>query len=116
MLLKTIFFQFNKAVSKVHPINARKWEVTVFDAKTKDESSYVYDAVMVCNGHYRDPKIPVISGEKRFKGGKRHSHDYRSPEAFAGKRVLLIGAGPSGTDISGQTASVASAVWQKVRK
>ncbi len=29
-----------------------------------------------------------------------HSHDYRTPEEFAGKTVALLGAGFSGLDIS----------------
>lgn len=71
---------------------------------------------MVCNGHYIDPYIPTITGDDTFVGRKQHSHGYRVSESFAGKRVLLIGAGPSGTDISSQIASVASKVGCKYKR
>lgn len=39
-----------------------------------------------------------------------HSHDYRVPEIFTNKRVLVIGAGPSGMDIALEVTSVAPKV------
>ena len=36
----------------------------------------------------------------KFKGETVHSHNYREPDAYAGKRVLCVGGGASGTDIS----------------
>lgn len=84
--------------------------MTVTDAKIKTQETYVYDAVMVCNGHYKDPLLPNIKGQEKFKGRQWHSHDYRSPEEFKDKRVLLVGAGPSGTDIAVQIAAVAKKV------
>lgn len=39
-----------------------------------------------------------------------HSHDYRVPEIFTGKRVLVIGAGPSGMDIALELTSVSKKV------
>ena len=47
------------------------------------------------------PDIPKdLRGLDRFRGKVMHSHDYRVPEAFTGQKVLVLGAGPSGTDIS----------------
>ncbi|GBP65956.1 Senecionine N-oxygenase [Eumeta japonica] len=37
-----------------------------------------------------------------------HSHDYREPEPFRGRRVMVVGAGPSGWDISLDVAKVAT--------
>lgn len=39
-----------------------------------------------------------------------HSHDYRVPEIFTGKRVLVVGAGPSGMDIALEITSVTERV------
>lgn len=66
---------------------------------------------MVCNGHYRDPFVPSIKGQEIFKGRQWHSHDYRSPETFQGKNVLILGAGPSGTDIAFKISKVAKKVY-----
>jgi dimethylaniline monooxygenase (N-oxide forming) len=43
-------------------------------------------------------------------GDVMHSHDYRVPEIFTGKRVLVIGAGPSGMDIALEITSVTTKV------
>lgn len=40
-----------------------------------------------------------------------HSHDYRVPEVFSGKNVLVIGAGPSGMDIALEISYVAKKVF-----
>lgn len=39
-----------------------------------------------------------------------HSHDYRVPEIFTGKKVLVVGAGPSGMDIALEITSVTQRV------
>lgn len=39
-----------------------------------------------------------------------HSHDYRVPEIFTGKRVLVVGAGPSGMDIALEITAVTERV------
>ena len=40
-----------------------------------------------------------------------HSHDYRYPEVFQGKGVVVLGAGPSGQDISLEIAKCAEIVY-----
>lgn len=55
---------------------------------------------MVCNGHYNKPVIPTLPGKDKFKGSQCHSHEYRKPEPYRGKKVLIIGAGPSGMDLA----------------
>ena len=39
-----------------------------------------------------------------------HTHSYREPEAFAGQRVVVVGASASGEDISREIARVARKV------
>lgn len=80
------------------------------DVKTNEKSTNKYDAVMVCNGHYSDPFIPYIKGRENFKGKQWHSHDYREPSSFIGKKVLIVGGGPSGVDIAAQVLDVADKV------
>ena len=59
-----------------------------------------FDAVVVCNGHYSEPRVPTYDGQDAFHGVQMHSHNYRRPEEFVGKRVVVIGAAFSGSDIS----------------
>jgi dimethylaniline monooxygenase (N-oxide forming) len=74
---------------------------------SKEEYVDVYDVVMICNGHYNTPIIPDLPGQELFQGKILHSHHYRSVDLFKGKRVLVIGAGPSGLDIAFQISPVA---------
>ena len=40
------------------------------------------------------PRLPTYPGS--FDGMVSHAHEYRMPEPFAGRRVLVVGAGPVG--------------------
>lgn len=45
-----------------------------------------------------------------FVGQQLHSHDYRTPDAFRDRDVVVIGAGPSGMDLSLEVAREARSV------
>ena len=45
-----------------------------------------------------------------FPGALMHTHSYREPASFAGQRVVVVGASPSGEDISREVARVARKV------
>ena len=59
-----------------------------------------FDAVLVCTGHHAEKHEPSFPGLADFKGEVLHSHDYREPSRFIGKRVLIIGIGNSGGDMA----------------
>ncbi|KAB0803599.1 hypothetical protein PPYR_00569 [Photinus pyralis] len=101
--------QYYKRVTKVAPVGTQ-WSLTVLDLKTKVETSLRYDAVFVCNGHFFHPHIPNIEGQDIFKGSQLHSRDYRTPEKFKNKRVLIIGGSYSGSDIASHILSSARSV------
>lgn len=64
-------------------------------------SGHLWAKVLVmATGIWSVPLRPVLPGETRFGGMILHSRDYRNPRAFEGKRVLVIGAGNSGTEIA----------------
>ncbi|XP_063381060.1 senecionine N-oxygenase isoform X2 [Cydia fagiglandana] len=86
------------------------WDVSYKNLVTGVSETREYDYVFVCNGHYNTPFIPSIPGLKEFEGDVMHSHDYRVPDIFANKRVLVVGAGPSGMDIALEVTSVSSHV------
>lgn len=72
---------------------------------------HVYDAVLVCNGMNHTPYVPQYRGRESFEGEEMHSHDYRVPEIFKGKEVLVIGSGPSGVDITHEISKEANRVF-----
>ncbi|KAK4701314.1 hypothetical protein P7C70_g4917, partial [Phenoliferia sp. Uapishka_3] len=63
-----------------------------------------FDFVVVANGHYTEPYIPLISGLDGWKGKIGHSRWYRDPEAYRDQTVLVIGNSASGYDITRQIA------------
>ena len=48
----------------------------------------------------RLPRVPAIPGRDDFAGTCMHSAEYRNPEAFRGRRVLVVGSGNSAGDIA----------------
>jgi len=61
------------------------------------------------------PFVPVLPGVDTFKGQQMHSHDYRVPSIFKGKRVLVIGAGPSGMDLTLEISREAASASKQTR-
>jgi len=59
-----------------------------------------YPNVILATGRFSNPYTPPIPALDRYDGLRLHAHDYRDPSAFKGRRVLVIGNGPSGMDIS----------------
>ncbi|XP_011552845.2 senecionine N-oxygenase isoform X1 [Plutella xylostella] len=109
----TEHIQFKCHVQMVIPKTGPKgelWDITYKNMETGVSETREYDYVFVCNGHYNTPFIPDIKGLKEYQGDVMHSHDYRVPEIFAGKKVLVIGAGPSGMDIALEITSVSPKV------
>lgn len=66
-----------------------------------------YDAVVVCNGHYADPRVPRYPGQEQWGGQQMHSHNYRAPDPFKGAKVVVVGVSASGEDISREIGDVA---------
>uniref|UniRef100_A0ACD5VYH0 Uncharacterized protein n=1 Tax=Avena sativa TaxID=4498 RepID=A0ACD5VYH0_AVESA len=56
--------------------------------------------LVVATGENAEPAVPEIEGSARFKGQLLHSSDYRSGEGYADKRVLVVGCGNSGMEVS----------------
>ncbi|WP_221358621.1 flavin-containing monooxygenase [Streptomyces beigongshangae] len=57
-------------------------------------------AVVVATGRCHTPNIPDWPGRSTFTGTLLHSAHYRSPHPYRGQRVLVVGAGNSGTEIA----------------
>lgn len=107
------YIKFNNYVVRVRPIDASQWEFYVRDLHSDEHKTYIFDAIFVCNGHYSHAALPEpkYRGSELFKGIQIHSHAYRRAEHFAGKKVLIIGAGPSGIDLTFAIARTATRVY-----
>ena len=84
--------RFNSRVVSVTP-DGGNWKVV-----TEAGEVFHFAGVTIATGHQSVPRhAPEIEG---YQGEYLHAHSYRVPEAFAGKRVLVIGPGNSGVDIA----------------
>jgi ACS family pantothenate transporter-like MFS transporter len=75
--------------------------------------------VIVASGHYHAPRVPGIRGirelKRQFPTRIQHSKGYRSPERYANRNVLLIGASVSSTDIARELGPMANTIYQSHR-
>lgn len=67
-----------------------------------------FDCVAVCTGTNTFSSLPSFPGQERFRGEILHSDKYRNADRFKGKRVLVVGAGESGSDITNEISMHAS--------
>ena len=74
------------------------------------ETDQDFDALVVCNGHYSDPRVPDLPGCSEFPGQVLHTHNFRENGPFEGLRVVIMGASASGQDIAREIADVANTV------
>uniref|UniRef100_A0A8D2DTU9 Dimethylaniline monooxygenase [N-oxide-forming] n=1 Tax=Sciurus vulgaris TaxID=55149 RepID=A0A8D2DTU9_SCIVU len=112
-LLKCIQFETTVCSVTKRPdfATSGQWEVvTLHEGK---QSSAIFDAVMVCTGYLTTPYLPLDSfpGIHTFKGQYFHSRQYKYPDMFKDKRVLVVGMGNSGTDIAVEASHMAKKVF-----
>ena len=58
--------------------------------------------LIVATGIASSPRSASIPGVETFRGSLRHAASYRDPGPFAGRRVLVVGAGNSGAEIAAE--------------
>jgi len=98
----------NTGVTQVQPAG-NGWQVELDGGGNRQ-----YSGLVIANGHHWDPLLPEFKGE--FTGEVMHSREYRTPEIFRGRRVLVVGAGNSGCDIAVEAAQHADAAFHSMRR
>ena len=53
-------------------------------------SREVFDAVVVCSGHFVEPRLAEVPGIERWRGFQMHCHNYRVPQPFQGQVRVSI--------------------------
>lgn len=98
-----------------------EWKIRFSGADSSDPTSpqgeTACDFLVVANGHYNRPYVPNIVGMTAWATAGRevsHSKWYREPSGYVGKRVLVVGGGPSGNDICAEVATVAEVAYHSV--
>jgi dimethylaniline monooxygenase (N-oxide forming) len=103
------FIAFNSTVEKIEPSEDGKWSV-YFRTGAGSTTFQSFNAIVVASGLYHRPIYPQFAGIETFRGKIVHSADYRGPEGFEGKRVVVVGVGASGADIAAEISAVTDQV------
>lgn len=108
-------YEFNTEVVRVEKIGDL-WQVETrrCNDRSGETSLRTFDGVMICNGTLHQPHQPDLPGD--FSGQVLHSSEYKSADAFSGKRVLMVGCGNSGADITIDAVHRATSVDLSVRR
>lgn len=102
---------FKTAVTEVEPVEEDglvRWRVHDNQGGARE-----FDVAIVANGHLSTPRHPNFGGQ--FTGEYLHSHYYRDPVDFVGKRICIVGAGNSACDIAADVCGTAERTVMAVR-
>lgn len=81
---------------------------------SKDD--FVAPVVVVATGFDREPDLPEWPGRESFTGELIHASEYRNPDPYRGKDVLVVSAGNTGSEISLELArNDVNRVWTAMR-
>jgi cation diffusion facilitator CzcD-associated flavoprotein CzcO len=104
-------YEFNTRVLDVAP-EGDGWLLT--SERGGQRQTRRFDGVLIANGTLHTPNFPSLPGE--FEGELMHAAQYRSPDIFKGKRVLVLGCGNSGADIAVDAVHHAASVDMSLRR
>lgn len=93
-----------------------RWNVEVLDMSARKKSTQTFDGVMVCTGHHVTPTMPTFDGQDKFRGEILHTHSYKKPTRFEGKRVVVVGVGNSGVDAAVELSACCPRVCLSTRR
>ncbi|KAF2494380.1 FAD/NAD(P)-binding domain-containing protein [Lophium mytilinum] len=85
------------------------WNVLTQHIPTGQQTLWTTNVLIHAGGQFSRPKWADIPGRKTFKGTEWHTAEWRDDFDLTGKRVAIIGTGPS-------TGQVAPAIVDKVKK
>src|SRR5438270_5352663 len=95
---------------------ADRRENGVWEVELDSGESRRYDALLVANGHHWDPRWPEPPFPGRFDGRQMHAHEYKDPEEFGDRRVVILGMGNSAMDLAVDASYVARAPYLAARR
>ena len=92
-------FTFNAEVLSATPLGGDRdgWRLSWRDGDGQEHQD-IFAGLLIANGTLSEPNLPQFEGH--FDGELIHAAQYKDPRQFAGKRVLVVGAGNSGCDIA----------------
>ncbi|KGH46582.1 FAD-dependent oxidoreductase [Modestobacter caceresii] len=88
-----------RAISAAYDEKTAEWTVTV----ERDGVPVVLrpEQLVLATGMSGKPNVPVLPGQDVFRGDQHHSSAHPGPDAYRGKRCVVIGSNNSAFDICG---------------
>ena len=78
---------------------AKEWTVVV--DRDGEEVTLKPKQLVLATGMSGKPNVPTLKGQDVFRGEQHHSSQHPGPDAYAGKKVVVIGSNNSAFDICG---------------
>lgn len=75
-----------------------KWHVFTHDTKSGAQSRLTFDRVVIATGMLNIKNEVKIKGIEKFAGDCMHSRQFKDPNKYQGKNVLVVGVGATGAD------------------
>lgn len=79
-----------------------------FSVRTADGRHMTAGGIVAATGAFGAPIRPQLPGQIEFTGEILHVADYRDPEPYAGKRIVVVGGGNSAVQVGHELAEVAT--------
>jgi putative flavoprotein involved in K+ transport len=96
------------ATSARYDETAGAWQVTV--ERDGEPVTLRPRQLVLATGVSGHPNRPAFPGQDRFRGEQQHSSEHPGPDAYAGKRVVVVGSNNSAFDICGALYEVGADV------
>ncbi len=77
---------------------------------TGEQEDWHCRIAVIATGHFGAPHLPDWPGAEEYAGLLLHSANYRTGREYAGRRVLVIGSGNSGSEIATDLAEQGAAL------
>ncbi|CAI9117966.1 OLC1v1019460C2 [Oldenlandia corymbosa var. corymbosa] len=93
--------RFNESVqSAKYDETCGLWRIKTVVKGDNSVIEYICKWLVAATGENAEKVVPVFEGLQDFGGDVMHACDYKSGEEFDGKRVLVVGCGNSGMEVS----------------
>ena len=87
-----------------------------FIVHTGDGEQLAASGVVAASGSFGNPYRPILAGAEGFGGDITHVADYRNPDPYVGKRVVVLGAGNSAIQVAHELAEKSTVTLARLKE
>jgi putative flavoprotein involved in K+ transport len=90
------------------PVRTVRQDKDGFVVVTADGLELSASGIVAASGSFSHPHRPRLAGQERFRRELQHVAEYRNPAPYAGRRVVVVGAGDSAAQVAHELAAAAT--------